>query len=144
MKKIIAIIRNEKAEETKSALTKLGVHGFTFLHVTGKGLQKGMILPRLPGGDRYPYAGRHPLQQDAVPARWHPTSSQPAEKERAYGFQPQRMLIIVANDGDVIPVIKTLIAVNQTGRHGDGKIFVCPMVSAIRVRNGEQGDSALV
>ena len=54
------------------------------------------------------------------------------------------MLVIVANDSDVRPIIATLIATNYTGHHGDGAIFVCPMISAIRVRNGEQGDSALV
>ena len=134
MKKIIAIIRNEKVEETKAALVKMGILGVTFLHVTGRGLKKGVILPRLPGGDRYPYAGGHPLLEDAVPV----------EKGKDTGFKPQRMLIIVAKDGDVIPIIETLIAINQTGSHGDGKIFVCPMISAIRVRNGEQGDSALI
>ena len=54
------------------------------------------------------------------------------------------MLVIVANNSDVRPIIATLIATNYTGNHGDGAIFVCPMISAIRVRNGEQGDSALV
>jgi nitrogen regulatory protein PII 2 len=145
MKKIIAIIRNEKVEETKSALRKIDVKGITFLHVTGRGLQKGMIPSRrLPAGGCPPYIGRHPLlRQDDVPVSAHLTN-RPTENERKPGFLPKRMLIIVANDSDVKPIIGVLIATNRTGCHGDGKIFVCPMISAIRVRNGEQGDSALV
>jgi len=144
MKKIIAIIRNEKVEETKSALMKIGVNGVTFLHVAGRGLQKGLIPSRLPAGGCPPYIGRHPLRtQDDVPVPGHP-ASRPTENERESGFLPKRMLIIVANDSDVRPIIDALIATNRTGCHGDGKIFVCPMISAIRVRNGEQGDSALV
>ncbi len=144
MKKIIAIIRNEKVEETKSALMKIGMNGVTFLHVSGRGLQKGMIPSRLPAGGCPPYIGRHPLRGQAdVPVPGH-TASRPAEIERDPGFLPKRMLIIVANDSDVRPIVDTLIATNRTGRHGDGTIFVCPMISAIRVRNGEQGDSALV
>ena len=144
MKKIIAIIRNEKVEETKAALMKIGVNGVTFLHVTGRGPQKGMIPSRLPAGGCPPYIGRHPLRtQNDIPVSAYLTS-RPAENEKIPGFLPKRMLIIVANDSDVRPIINALIATNRTGCHGDGKIFVCPMISAIRVRNGEQGDSALV
>ena len=46
MKKIIAIIRNEKVEETKSNLEKIGVTGVTYLYVTGKGLRDGMVPSR--------------------------------------------------------------------------------------------------
>jgi nitrogen regulatory protein PII len=31
----------------------------------------------------------------------------------------------------------------QTGRIGDGKIFVIPIETAIRIRTGETGDDAL-
>ena len=75
MKKIIAIIRNEKVEETKSALMKIGMNGVTFLHVSGRGLQKGMIPVPAPSGGCPPYIGRHPLRgrltflfRDARPA----------------------------------------------------------------------------
>ncbi|HVP96903.1 P-II family nitrogen regulator [Methanoregula sp.] len=144
MKKIIAIIRNEKVEETKSKLEKLGVTGITFLHVTGRGERSGRIESRLPGAEYHQYVGKHPLKlPEDVPVPADPVS-RPAENEREPGFRPQRMLVIVANDSDVRPIIATLIATNYTGHHGDGAIFVCPMISAIRVRNGEQGDRALV
>ncbi|MFY9750930.1 MAG: P-II family nitrogen regulator [Methanoregula sp.] len=144
MKKIIAIIRNEKVEETKSNLEKIGVTGVTYLYVTGKGLRDGMVPSRFLGSEYHPYGGRNQLRQlDDAPVSADPVCL-PAEKEREPGFRPQRMLVIVANDSDVRPIIATLIATNYTGHHGDGAIFVCPMISAIRVRNGEQGDSALV
>ena len=144
MKKIIAVIRNEKVEETKSNLEKIGITGVMYLYVTGRGLQDGMVPSRFPGSEYYPYAGRHPLMRwDDVPVSADPVCL-PAEKEREHGFRPQRMLVIVANDSDIRPIIETLIATNYTGHHGDGAIFVCPMISAIRVRNGEQGDRALL
>ncbi len=133
MKKIIAIIRNEKVEETKYTLKNLGVSGLTFLHVTGRGPSKSSFLR----DKKNPYTIKGILQ------RQNPDTLL-TEKEQESGFLPKRMLIIVANDNDVIPIIDTLITTNQTGHHGDGKIFVCPMISAIRVRNGEQGDRALI
>jgi Nitrogen regulatory protein P-II len=49
MKQIIAIIRDERVEETKTALEKTGVLGVTFLYVTGRGQQKGVVHAREPG-----------------------------------------------------------------------------------------------
>jgi nitrogen regulatory protein PII 2 len=145
MKKIIAIIRSENVEETKAALKGLGINGATFLHVTGRGMPEGLSPARSLSEER-PAAFRAPDErQDGLPVPKGATLpvSPPKTKPGPAGFLPQRMLIIVAHDADVRPIINTLVAANQTGRHGDGKIFVCPMISAIRVRNGEQGDSAL-
>ena len=144
MKKIIAIIRNGKVEETKAALKLLGVKGTTFLHVTGRGMPEGMSPARSLSEERPPSFRVPGERQDGLPVPRGATRSLPPKTQPGtVGFLPQRMLIIVANDGDVPSIVDTLIAANRTGRHGDGKIFVCPMISAIRVRNGEQGDSAL-
>ncbi|MFZ0006127.1 MAG: P-II family nitrogen regulator [Methanoregula sp.] len=140
MKKIIAIIRTEKVEETKYALKNLGVTGLTFLHVTGRGSSKSQFLR----GKNPSYTVKGILQRRDVVHTLTDLDNRLAENERERGFSPKRMLIIVANDSDVRPIIDTLITTNQTGHHGDGKIFVCPMISAIRVRNGEQGDKALI
>jgi nitrogen regulatory protein PII 2 len=53
------------------------------------------------------------------------------------------MLVIVSDDEDIDRIVQAVVNANQTGRHGDGRIFICPMISAIRVRTGEQGDKAL-
>jgi nitrogen regulatory protein P-II 1 len=40
-------------------------------------------------------------------------------------------------------VIQTLSKAAQTGKIGDGKIFVSDISDAIRIRNGDRGDAAL-
>ncbi|MBF0566976.1 MAG: P-II family nitrogen regulator, partial [Nitrospirae bacterium] len=40
--------------------------------------------------------------------------------------------------------VEAIIKANQTGRPGDGKIFVCPVEEAIRVRTGETRTDALL
>ena len=40
-------------------------------------------------------------------------------------------------------VLKTLAAAARTGQIGDGKIFVSRVAEAIRIRNGDRGESAL-
>ena len=56
---------------------------------------------------------------------------------------PKRALIIVVPDELVDKTVDTLIRVNQTGKSGDGKIFVMSCQDAIRVRTGERGDAVL-
>jgi nitrogen regulatory protein PII 2 len=53
------------------------------------------------------------------------------------------MLNIVVPDDKVDLVVKTIIKVNKTGSPGDGKIFVEPILDAIRVRTNETGDAAV-
>ena len=68
----------------------------------------------------------------------------PPEKESGPGFLPGRMLVIIAPDNDVGSIVEAIVNANKSGQHGGGKIFVCPMISAVRVRTGEQGDKALL
>lgn len=44
MKKIEAIIREEKLNELKECLEKIGVYGITVTKVKGRGIQKGITL----------------------------------------------------------------------------------------------------
>ena len=142
MKTIIAIIRPERVGETRSALEAIGMKGITFLHVTGKGRQKGRIqTSELAGLLGREGTGRFPLQWDHTHIKFSPGEQE--EKEFELGFLPKRMLIIVVHDIDVSSIVQTIIHTNQQGHHGDGRIFVCPMISALRVRTGEQGDRAL-
>lgn len=50
---------------------------------------------------------------------------------------------MVVKDADVDPVIQRIVEAARTGEVGDGKIFVTPVARAIRIRTGEQDDSAL-
>ena len=145
MKNIIAVIREESVEKTKSALEALGLKGITFIHVTGRGEQRGTVrAPDLPGTLRRDAGAQLLTKPRRVPDSDKPEDKGVAGRKIGLGFLPKRMLIIIAMDGDVAPIVQTLIDANQTGRHGDGKIFVCPAISAIRVRTGEQGDEALI
>jgi nitrogen regulatory protein PII 2 len=53
------------------------------------------------------------------------------------------MISIVVPDSLTEETVSTIIAANRTGKSGDGKIFVMPVLDAIRVRTGEEGDEAL-
>jgi len=49
----------------------------------------------------------------------------------------------VVKDEDVEKVIQTIIKTAQTGRVGDGKIFVIPVEEVVRIRTGERGGQAI-
>lgn len=49
----------------------------------------------------------------------------------------------VVKDEIVDAVVETIIKFASTGEIGDGKIFISPVSSAIRIRTGEHDDSAL-
>ena len=58
-------------------------------------------------------------------------------------FPPKIKLEIVVIDEDVEKIVDAVIAKARTGEVGDGKIFVQPVESVIRVRTGERDGSAL-
>jgi nitrogen regulatory protein PII 2 len=125
MKEIIAIIRPKKMEHTKDVLDELGFPSVTAIPVLGRGNQRG-IAGEL-GID---------IRPDAV------------AQSRSVGMKdmkyiPKRLLSLIVCDEDVDEIVEAIIKVNQTDQIGDGKIFICPVEDAIRVRTDEQGDSAI-
>lgn len=56
---------------------------------------------------------------------------------------PKIKLEMVIPDTRYDEVIQTLVKSAQTGKIGDGKIFVFDVVEAIRIRNDDHGESAL-
>lgn len=57
---------------------------------------------------------------------------------------PQKIkLEIVAQDSDVNGIVDAIVTSARTGEVGDGKIFVYPVESVIRVRTGERDGDAL-
>ena len=58
-------------------------------------------------------------------------------------FLPKVKIEIVATDDKVQSIVETIIAKARTGRIGDGKIFVYPVAEVIRIRTGENGESAV-
>jgi nitrogen regulatory protein PII len=56
---------------------------------------------------------------------------------------PKLKLEIVVPTRLVEEVVQAIRAVAASGRIGDGKIFVTPVLDAVRIRTDERGESAL-
>lgn len=123
MKEVMAIIRMNKMNQTKRALADAGVASFTARKVVGRG--KGKV--------------------DYLLMKGAEAGCEEAIVQLGYGPKliPKRMLNVVVPDELVPSVVHTIIEVNQTGHPGDGKVFVMPVLDAVRVRTGESGEAAL-
>ena len=113
MKEVFAIIRPGKWQATKIKLVELGVASYTTCRVYGRGRQKGLNYLNRQGGT----TGMRMI--------------------------PKRAVLLWLHEEQLQPVVDALIAVNQTGSIGDGKIFVCPAEDAVRVRTGDRGELAV-
>ena len=63
--------------------------------------------------------------------------------EYTVDFLPKVMLEIVVSDDDVSQALEQIARVAQTGKIGDGKIFVTDLSEVIRIRTGERGEDAV-
>ena len=113
MKKIEAIIRPEKLDAVKSDLEAAGFLGLNIVHVTGRGVQKGIVHSGR-GGETY-----------------------------TVDMLPKLKIEVVAKDADAEKAIEIIVNAAKTGNIGDGKIFVTALEEAIRVRTGERGEDVV-
>jgi nitrogen regulatory protein P-II 2 len=58
-------------------------------------------------------------------------------------FQPKIKLQVALSDGQVDDAIEAICKAANTGKIGDGKIFVSALEQSIRIRTGETGEDAL-
>jgi nitrogen regulatory protein PII 2 len=123
MKLILAIIRIAKMAETKIALAEVGLPSFTAMPVLGRGRGHADL-------ERAHKAG--PDVDDAL--EFVP------EVPR---LKAKRMITLVVTDEKKDIAVETLIKVNQTGKSGDGKIFVVDTLDSYGVHTGEKGDATL-
>ncbi|MFN3975842.1 MAG: P-II family nitrogen regulator [Aquificaceae bacterium] len=63
--------------------------------------------------------------------------------EYVIDFLPKVKIEVVVKDEDVEKVVQTIMKAAQTGRVGDGKIFIIPIEDVIRIRTGERGEQAI-
>ncbi len=124
MKEIMAIVRINQMNKTKEALTKAGITSFTVtgrVMGRGKGLVDHQVLKAADEGNEYAAAllGSGPR------------------------LISKRMILVIVPDNMVKTTVETLIQTNQTGKAGDGKIFVLPAEETYRVRTGEKGEAVL-
>jgi len=123
MKEILTVIRMNMILSTKRALSNAGIMSMTAKEALGRG--KGMVDLSLLKGAEKGY-------EEAI--------SQLGQTQRLI---PKRILFCIVPDKLVKKTIKTIIKINQTGKSGDGKIFVMPISDSINVRMGARGDMAL-
>ena len=112
MKKIEAIIREEKLDAVKRALEEKSYFGMTVSEVSGRGKQKG------------------------IPLQWR-------AGEYRVDLLPKTKIELVVLDEDVPVAIDAIVRNAKTGETGDGKIFVLPVESVIRVRTGDRNENAI-
>jgi nitrogen regulatory protein PII 2 len=123
MKELIAIVRMNMMNKTKSALAEIGLGSITGRDALGRG--KGLVDMQLLKGAEQGY-------EEAI-----------AQLGQSQRLIPKRALLMVVNDEMVDTAVKTIIKINRTGKSGDGMIFVTPCQEAIRVRTGESGEETL-
>jgi nitrogen regulatory protein PII len=63
--------------------------------------------------------------------------------EYTVDFLPKVKLEVAVGDDVVDKVIDAIVTAGQTGKIGDGKVFVLPIEQAVRIRTGEKGDEAV-
>jgi nitrogen regulatory protein PII 2 len=123
MKEVMAIVRMNKINQTKRALSAAGITSLHAKDCLGRG--KGIVEMLQLGGAEQEYEEKM------------------AELGNAGRLIPKRMVSVVVPDRLVKKVVDTIMETNRTGKSGDGKIFVMPVSDSIRVRTGETGDETL-
>lgn len=114
MKMVMAVIKPFKLDDVREALTKIGVEGLTVTEVRGFGRQKGRT--EMPAGSA---------------AEYTPT------------FLPKLKIEVAIDDAMEQKAVKAIRDAANTGRIGDGKIFVYDLSTALRIRTGETDSEAL-
>jgi nitrogen regulatory protein P-II 1 len=118
MKLITAIVRPEKLDELIPALIDRGVRGLTVTDVRGFGQQYGHLV-----GKATRLTGR--------------------SGERMVVLQSKARLDLVALDDDAETIVEVIAKHARTETIGDGKIWVTPVDSVLRVRTGERDHDAV-
>jgi nitrogen regulatory protein PII 2 len=123
MKEVMAVIRMNKINETKRALSDAGISSFHARECLGRG--KGLVDFKMLEGAEKGY-------EEAI-----------AQLGQSQRLVPKRILTIMAPDKQVSKIVETIISVNKTGKSGDGKIFVSPLQEVYRIRTGEDGEEVI-
>ena len=63
--------------------------------------------------------------------------------EYSVDFVPKVRIEVVVDDSIVDKVVDSIVQAARTGKIGDGKVWVSPVETIVRVRTGERGTDAL-
>lgn len=115
--------------ETKAALAESGLPSFTAMQVLGRGRGNGDLekLQQSKAEEECSF-----IVEDAL-------NFIPEEPR----LKSKRMITLVVADEKKDLAVETLIKVNQTGKSGDGKIFVLNTLDSFSIRSGQSGDTTL-
>jgi nitrogen regulatory protein P-II 1 len=114
---IEAIVRPERVNQVAEALEQAGCQGFYYYNITGQGRQRGVEV----------FVGR---------------GGQMAHRSSI----PKTLIRTVVDESMKEKVIAAIVEAARSpgdGEIGDGKIFVTPVLDAVRVRTGETGGDAI-
>ena len=123
MREVMAIVRMNMMNKTKQVLSDAGISSMTAKDVLGRG--KGLVDTTLLEGAEKGY-------EEAI-----------AQLGQTQRLIPKRLLVVVVPEKLVQKAVKTIMKVNHTGKSGDGKIFVMPVLDSVSVRTAECGDATL-
>jgi nitrogen regulatory protein PII 2 len=123
VKEIFAIIQPKRVQATKEALSAANVFALHVFPVMGHG--RGQIEPQI-------LKAAAEGNEEAV-----------ALLGRYPRLMPQRAICAMVPEAQVEAAVQAIVRANQTGEPGDGKIYVCPLTEAARVRTAECGEAAL-
>jgi nitrogen regulatory protein PII len=113
MKAIVAYVQPFMLEKVTDALRARKIHGVTVIRCEGFGRR---------------IDGKTPHYEDAAVE---------------LGYAPKAKIEIVCRDEDEAGIVQTIRESAHTGHHGDGKIFVTEVSSAVDIRTGTVGQAIL-
>jgi nitrogen regulatory protein P-II 1 len=116
LRKIEAIIREDKLNDVKDALRAIGIMGMNVCEVRGQGRQGGIMLSGRSGT----------YQVDLLPKI------------------QVNIVLSEQNVDDTVRTIISAARSGADGEAGDGLIFVLPVEEVIRIRTGERGHEAVM
>jgi Nitrogen regulatory protein PII len=120
MKEVMAIIRMNMVNPTKTALANAGYPAFFCRKCLGRG-KKGVDMR----------VAQSIIESDA------PMENTIGEHlSEFHRLIAKRLFTLIVDDDQVEDVVKIIVETNQTGNPGDGRIFILPVAETYNVRTG--------
>ncbi|MBI4797840.1 MAG: P-II family nitrogen regulator [Desulfarculus sp.] len=116
LRKIEAIIREDKLNEVKDALRAIGIVGMNIFEIRGHGRQGGILLSGRSGS----------YQVDLLPKI------------------QLNIVLSTHNLEETVNAIVKAAKTGANGEAGDGLIFIYPVEEVVRIRTGERGHEAVM
>ncbi|HET6730201.1 MAG TPA: P-II family nitrogen regulator [Nitrososphaeraceae archaeon] len=115
MKRIEAIVPNEKISAVSEALKKVGIGGCTVLEAKGRGKGEKPIVESGRGTSRF-----------------------------VSEFSVRANIVTVVSDSQVETVVNAILDSVSTGSPGDGKIFISPVSDTVDIGTKQRGEAAII